>query len=101
MVSIKYLTDSEVAATILDKLARKNKWGAAHTSSDKIVRRISRKIRGKGKRVRKVLKGLIKDGYVLKKITGYGLEISLNPHKSREITEIIERLLNSFQVPKS
>ena len=74
-------------------MARKSKWGAAHISSDKIVRWISRKIGRNGKRVRKVLRGLIKDGYVLKKITGYGLEISLNPHKSREITEMIEGLL--------
>lgn len=87
------ITDKEIAATILDKLARKGKWGGAHISSDKVSRWISKKIKRNGKRVRKVLKDLIKEGYVISKITSYGLEISLNPRKSREITEMIEEVL--------
>ena len=76
------VTDREIAATILDKLARKKKWGAAHISSDKISRWISRKVKRNGKRVRKVLKDLIKKGMFVLRLPSMDLK-SLLILKSR------------------
>ena len=43
--------------------------------------------------IKKVVDGLIKDQWILSKPMYYGLELSLNIHKKKEIEEYIERNL--------
>jgi hypothetical protein len=43
------------------------------------------------KRVERVEKELIKKGFILSKITSYGLEIRLNPKLSKEIEDEIRK----------
>lgn len=89
------ISDEQIAATILHKLARKDKWGGAHISSDKVSRWIALKIRNDGKRVGKVMKRLINRGFIIPKPTSYGMQISLNPHMSKVILQMIDRSLYS------
>ena len=42
------------------------------------------------KEVKKVIKELLKEQILLSKPTYYGLEVSLNPKKKREIEELID-----------
>jgi hypothetical protein len=80
----------ELKATILHKLKRRNKWGGAHTSIDLLTKGIPKNLRGKAK---EVIEELTTEGLLLTKPTSYGLEVSLNPARRREIDEIIERCL--------
>jgi hypothetical protein len=86
-------SDDEVKARILLKLAKRGKWGGAHTSFDNLKKGWSIRDLGKDgmKRVQKITKELIKEGFVLSKPTYYGLEISLNPRRSAEIEQIIKK----------
>lgn len=86
----KKMNNREVLkATILKKLRRRGKWGAAHTSFDILTRGIPKHLRGE---MKKAAKELIKDGLLLSKPTSYGLEVSLNPEKKRDIDKIINIL---------
>jgi hypothetical protein len=40
--------------------------------------------------VKKALKNLIREGYVIPKTTGYGLEVSLNPRRIAEIRKLVD-----------
>ena len=61
-----------------------------HTSIDNLPKGFPPHIRG---RVREVAEQLIKEGLLLSKPTGYGLEISLNHERIKEIEHIIEEEL--------
>ncbi len=86
--------DDEIKARILLKLAKRGKWGGAHTSFDNIQKGWNERDLGKHgtKRVQENTKDLIRGGFILSKPTHYGLEISLNPRKSSEIEYIIKKL---------
>ena len=86
--AMKKDNDLSIKAEILYRLIRRRCWGAKYFPVDLLVRWISRKVVD-GKRVRRLIKQLIDDGYVLphKK----GKTISLNPHKSAEIVKFIEK----------
>ncbi|MCX6822300.1 MAG: hypothetical protein NTW30_06005 [Candidatus Aenigmarchaeota archaeon] len=85
------MEDEEITFTVLDILFKKVKWGGAHISYDKIVRWIGNKVKRNGKRVRKIVDKLIKDGVIISKPTHYGKEISLNPKERERIIEIISK----------
>ncbi len=87
------ISDDEIKARILLKLAKRGKWGGAHTSFDNIKKGWNERDLGKHgmKKVYEVAKVLIKEDFVLSKPTHYGLEISLNPKKSTEVEQIIKR----------
>ncbi|RLI77140.1 hypothetical protein DRP05_11015 [Archaeoglobales archaeon] len=78
-------------ATILKKLKRRGKWGGAHTSLNKLTSGIPKHLRGKAK---DITKDLIREGLLLSKPTSYGLEVSLNPKRRKEIDEIIHEYLS-------
>lgn len=91
MISFKVqiCTMSEsVKAWILFKLMRHRYWGKKHTSFENLpkgrVKHLSSKIKNVGKE-------LIKKELILSKPTHYGLEISLNPKKKKEIEKIVSR----------
>jgi len=77
-------------ATILKKLKRRGKWGGAHTNFDRLTDGIPKHLKGETKNA---AKDLIKSGLLFSKPTSYGLEISLNPKKRKEIDKIIEKCL--------
>lgn len=89
------LSDSEIKARVLHKLYRRGNWGASHTSFENLKKGFIQRDTGKqgSKKVDKMGKELIKNGLILSKPTGYGLEISLNPSKKQDITKYIKENL--------
>jgi len=86
-------SDDEIRARILLKLAKRGKWGGAHTSFDNVKKGWNVRDLGKHgiKRVFDITKDLIKEGLILSKPTHYGLEVSLNPRTSTDIEQIIKK----------
>jgi len=82
--------DEKIKATILYHLRRKKVIEGVHTPFDTITKGFPSHI---GKDVKKIAEELIREGYILKKITNYGLHIMLNKDKLKEIQEIIKRVL--------
>ena len=80
----------EIKAKILNKLARRNIFGAKHSSFDYISSGFPKHL---AKKTVEVGKELINEGVMLSKPTHYGLEISLNPKRAAEIKEIIQKYL--------
>lgn len=73
---------------IVRKLYRKKMWLHKHTSINNLPKGLSNELRV-SKEVRKVIEELLKEQILLSKPTHYGLEVSLNPKKIREIEELI------------
>lgn len=71
---------------ILAKMLRHGYIGGKHTSEDNIPKGLPKHIRGE---IKKALKNLIREGYIIPKITSYGTEVSLNPRRIVEIKEIL------------
>jgi len=82
--------DEKIKATILYHLRRKKVIGGVHTPFDTVTKGFPSHI---GKDVKKITEELIKKGYILKKITNYGLPIKLNKDRLKEIEEIIKKVL--------
>jgi len=81
------LGEGDIIPWILDTLARHGVWGAKHTSFDNIPKGAPQHMRGG---IKEAAEQLIKDGYLIQKPTGYGLEVSLNFSRKNEIFDIIE-----------
>ncbi len=79
------MNEEEILKIILRKLVYLGKWGGSHTSIDNVPKGFPKEIRG---RVKEVARELIKRGWLLSKPTSYGLEVSLNPEKKKEIEEM-------------
>jgi len=75
-------------AKILYKLMRLGKWEHAHTSIDNLIKGFPKHKRGD---IRKLIPKLIKRGFLHAKPTAYGIEVSLNIEKKKEIEELIAR----------
>ena len=82
------LEDEDIIPWILDKFARHGWWKAKHTSFDNIAKGAPQHMRAK---IKEAAEQLIKEGFLLKKPTSYGLEVSLNFDRKNEIFDIIER----------
>ena len=82
------LEDGDIIPWILDKFARHGWWKAKHTSFDNIPKGAPSHM---AKKIKEAAEQLIKDGFLIKKPTGYGLEVSLNFDRKDEIFEIIEK----------
>jgi hypothetical protein len=76
-------SDDEVKAEIMNRLMRRGCWGGRYLPLDSF--------RKDGKRVRRLIKELVKEGYIL--LHKGGKTISLNPALNREIIEYIERII--------
>ena len=79
-----------LAATLLNRLYQRGKWGWAHMAFDKLVHGVPGHLRGDAK---DVVDELIKVNYVLSKPTHYGLEVSLNSKMQKEILDLIYKYL--------
>ena len=82
-------------AKLLFALARKRKWGESHTAYENIFRQFKSESLGKAglKNARNIADDLIKECFILRKPTHYGLQVSLNPTKSQEIKKLIKEQL--------
>ena len=83
------MEELQIRKTILRKLVYMNKWGGAHTSLDNLPKGFPGHIRGD---VKDVAKQLIKENFLISKPTSYGVEVSLNPEKKKEIEELVRDL---------
>jgi hypothetical protein len=84
-------TDEEIKADLMHRLLRKSCWGAKYLPLDTLINWISKQVKKNGKRVRRCIEDLAREGYLLlhkKRNT-----VSLNPVRSKEIIEFIERIL--------
>ena len=82
------VSNDELKAMILHKLAKKRKWGESHTAFENVAKGVPPHFKGK---LKELAEELIKDGFITPKPTGYGLQISLNVAKSEEIKSIIRK----------
>jgi len=84
-------SDEEIKADIMNRLMRKGCWGAKYLPLESLIRWISKKVKKNGKRIRRLIKELVKEGYIL--THKGGKTISLNPTLSKEIVEYIEKVI--------
>lgn len=74
---------------ILRKLYRHRMWMHRHTNINNLPKGLSNNLRS-SKEVRKAIDELLKDNFLLSKPTSYGLEVSLNIKKKKEIEDLID-----------
>lgn len=89
------MDNESIRAKLLFALARKRKWGESHTAYENMFRQFKSESLGKAglKYAKNIAEDLMREGFVLKKPTHYGLQISLNPKKADEIKMIIKTQL--------
>ena len=72
---------------IVRKLYRKRMWLHKHTNIHNLPKGLSNELRV-SREVKNAIDELLKENILLSKPTHYGLEISLNPKKIKEIEEL-------------
>ena len=85
--------DDEVKADILNRLMRRGCWGGRYLPLESLVHWLSKKVKRDGKRIRRLIKELVKERYIL--LHKGGKTLSLNPALNREIIEYIERIIRT------
>ena len=80
--------EDDIKKFILRKLVRHRMWMHKHTSIHNLPKGLPDYLRSR-KEVKKVIDNLLKTGILLAKPTNYGLEVSLNIAKKREIELIV------------
>ncbi len=83
------MTDEQLMAEIMSPLLQKGRWGAHYFPLDTMVNWLGKKVKRDGKRVERAIKDLVKEGYLFAHKKGG--TVSLNPARSREIQEYIEK----------
>jgi len=83
------LSDTQIKASILEFLIKKGRWGAHYFPVETLVNWLGKKVRRDGKRVRRCLRDLVNEGYVL--VHKRGETVSLNPTRSTEITQLVTK----------
>ena len=79
-------SDSFLRARLLRKLDQHRIYGGKHTAFDNLSKGFKKSDHNK---IKKIAKNLINENYLLEKKAFYGLHVSLNPKKSKEIKEEI------------
>ncbi|MBI2629645.1 hypothetical protein HYW76_00940 [Candidatus Pacearchaeota archaeon] len=85
-----FQNEAWIKATILYHLRRKRVIGAKHTHYDTLKFGFPSHL---GKDIKKIADELIKQGFIVVKSTSYGLQVSLNKDKLREIEDFIKKVL--------
>jgi len=85
------ISDEEIKADLMYRLLRKHCWGAKYLPLDTLINWMSKRIRRNGKRIKRCVEELTNEGYIF--IHKRGEAISLNPMRSKEISEYIKRVL--------
>ena len=78
----------ETQIFIMTKLVRHRMWQHKHTSIHNLPKGLPDRLRSR-KEVRKAIDELIREGFLLTKPTSYGLEVSLDVRKKKEIEQFI------------
>ncbi|MGB9740381.1 MAG: hypothetical protein ACP5IM_00345 [Candidatus Bathyarchaeia archaeon] len=79
------LSDEEIKADIMNRLLRRNCWGTKYLPVDTLVNWLAGKVKPDGKRVRKLIRQLVNEGFLI--LHKKGETISLNSTRSAEIIE--------------
>ena len=87
---MKFDDEDKIKATILYHLRRKKVIGGVHTPFDTLRRGFPSHL---GKEVNNSARELIKQGWIITKPAPYGLQVSLNKDKLKEIEEFIKKVL--------
>ena len=87
---MEFSDEDKIKATILYHLRRKRIIGAKHTHFDTLKTGFPSHL---GKEIKKISEELIRQEYIIKKPTSYGLQVSLNKEKLKEIEEFIKKVL--------
>ncbi len=87
---MEFSDEDKIKATILYHLRRKRIIGAKHTHFDTLKAGFPSH---SGKDIKKIAEQLIRQGYLIKKPTSYGLQVSLNKEKINEVEEFIKKVL--------
>lgn len=74
---------------IVRKLYRQKTFGGKHTNINNLHKGLSNKLRV-SREVKKAIQDLLREQILLSKPTHYGLEVSLNPKKLKEIEELAD-----------
>ena len=90
IITMEFDSEDKIKATILYHLRRKKVIGGVHTPFDTVTKGFPSHM---GKDIKRSAEELIRKGYILKKITNYGLHITLNKDNLQEIREFIKRIL--------
>ncbi len=87
------LSDDQIKATILFKRYKRGNWGGSHTALDSLKKAWKAQDLGKHSltRVERLTKQLIREGLIVPKPTGYGLQVSLSPRQNEAIITIMKR----------
>lgn len=80
------MNENQIIYTLLRKLFYLGKWGGSHTSIDNLPKGFPKHLRGE---VKSIAQDLIKKNLLLAKPTSYGIEVSLNPERKKEIEDIL------------
>lgn len=76
----------EIRKYIIKRLYRRGCWHNKHTAFENAYAGVPSHLKGKAKQI---VKELIKEGILLEKFTCYGLQVSLNPAKRKEIMQYL------------
>ena len=85
------VSPEKIKARLLYHLRKKRVLGGVHTHFDTLKRGFPKHL---GKEVEKIAEKLIKENWLVKKPTSYGLQVSLNKDKLPEIEKFIENILD-------
>ena len=80
--------EEDIKRFILRKMVRHRFWQHKHTSIHNLPKGLPDHLRSR-KEVRKTIDDLVKSGLLLSKPTSYGLEVSLDVKKKKEIEDFI------------
>lgn len=88
------IADPEIKADMMNRLLRRNCWGAKYLPTDTLVNWLAKRVKRNGKRVRTLIKALVNESYLL--LHKGGKTVSLNPLRSKDITEYLERMIEGY-----
>jgi hypothetical protein len=88
---MEFNDEDKIKATILYNLRRKKVIGGVHTHFDTLRRGFPSHL---GKEINSSARELIRKGWILTKPAPYGLQVSLNKDKLKEIEEFIKKILD-------
>jgi hypothetical protein len=88
-------SDEELKAWILYKLAKHGYFHGRHTAFDNISKGFKPQHLGKEghRRLAHLAEELVKEGFMVKKPTSYGMHVYLNSSRAKEIREFINKAL--------
>jgi hypothetical protein len=90
-MSRREVSDEQIKADLMNRLLRKHCWGAKYFPLITLVNWMSKQIKNNGKRIQRLVRQLVNEGYLL--LHKKGATVSLNPTRSKEIIEYIKKIL--------